>query len=147
MNEIIKKGKKILFSPQSSVLSAATVIMLMIIAIIFVAVAAYAAVTFPRTVASTTVSLTAGINSKTVEFDVPSLHEKAQIEIKVQSGLGAVWSATISSGNNVLWNKQGSGNYLSDWFNLPTGHYVFTFITLGGSLEAQVNIITKGGIW
>lgn len=31
MNEIIKKGKKILFSPQSSVLSAATIIMLMVI--------------------------------------------------------------------------------------------------------------------
>ena len=120
---------------------------MMIIAIVFVAVAAYAAVTFPRTVASTTVSLTAGINSKNVEFDVPSLHERAQIEIKVQSGLGAVWSATISSGNNILWNNQGSGNYLSDWIKLPAGHYVFTFITLGVALEAQVNIITKGGIW
>ena len=120
---------------------------MMIIAIVFVAVAAYAAVTFPRTVASPTVSLTAGINSKNVEFDVPPLHERAQIEIKVQSGLGAVWSATISSGNNILWNNQGSGNYLSDWIKLPAGHYVLTFITLGGALEAQVNIITKGGIW
>ena len=120
---------------------------MMIIAVVLVAVAAYAAVTYPRTVASLNVSLTAGINSKNVEFDVPSLHEKAQIEISVQSGLGAVWSATISSGNDVLWNKQGSGNYLSDWIILPTGHYGFTFITLGGSLEAQVNIKTKGGIW
>ena len=120
---------------------------IMMIAIVVVAVAAYAAVTFPRTVANPTVSLTAGINSKTVEFDVPLLHEKAQIEVTVQSGLGAVWSATISSGNNILWNNQGSGNYLSDWIKLPTGHYVFTFITLGGALEAQVNIKTKGGIW
>ena len=37
-----------------------------IIIIVLVAVAAYAAVTFPRTVASPTVSLTAGINSKNV---------------------------------------------------------------------------------
>ena len=125
----------------------ASKLVMLVIAIVLVAVAAYAAVTYPRTVASPTVSLTAGINSKTVEFDVPSLHEKAQIEIKIQSGLGAVWSATISSGNNVLWNNRGSGNYLSDWIKLSAGHYVFTFITLGGSLEAQVNIKTKGGIW
>ena len=113
---------------------------------ILVAFAGYAAATYPRTVASLTVSLTAGINSKNVEFDVPSLHEKAQVEIKVQSGLGAVWSTTISSGSSV-WNYQGAGNYLSDWIKLPAGHYVFTFITLGGALEAQVNIKTKGGIW
>jgi hypothetical protein len=119
---------------------------MMVIALAVVAIA-YLAVTYPRTIASTTVSLTAGINSKNVEFDVPSLHERAQIEIKVQSGLGAVWSATISSGNNILWNNQGSENYLSDWIILPAGHYVFTFITLGGALEAQVNIKTKGGIW
>ena len=122
-------------------------LVMLVITIVVVVVAAYAALTYPRTVASPTVSLTAGINSKNVEFDAPSLHEKAQIEIKVQSGLGAVWSATISSGNNVLWNNRGSGNSLSDWIKLPTGHYVFTFITLGGSLEAQVNIKTKGGIW
>jgi hypothetical protein len=119
---------------------------MMVIALAVVAIA-YLAVTYPRTIASTTASLTAGINSKNVEFDVPWLHESAQIEIKVQSGLGAVWSATISSGNNVLWNNQGSGDYLSDWIKLPAGHYVFTFITLGGALEAQVNIRTKGGIW
>jgi hypothetical protein len=120
---------------------------MMVIALVVVAIVAYAAVTYPRTIASTTVSLTAGMNSKNVEFDVPSLHERAQIEIRVQSGLGAVWSATISSGNNILWNNQGSGDYLSDWIKLPAGHYVFTFITLGGALEAQVNIKTKGGIW
>ncbi|MCJ7635241.1 hypothetical protein MUP77_22985 [Candidatus Bathyarchaeota archaeon] len=120
---------------------------MMVIALVVVAIAAYVAVTYPRTIASTTVSLTAGINSKNVEFDVPWLHERAQIEVMVQSGLGAVWSATISSGNNVLWNNQGSGDYLSDWIKLPAGHYVFTFITLGGALEAQVNIRTKGGIW
>ena len=125
----------------------ASKLVMLVITIVVVAVAAYAAVTYPRTVASSTVSLTAGINSKTLEFDVPSQHEKAQIEIKVQSGLGAVWSATISSGNNILWNNRGSGNYLSDWTKLPVGHYVFTFITLGGALEAQVNIKTKGGVW
>ena len=119
----------------------------MIIIIGLVAVAAYAVVTYPRTVVSLTVSLTAGVDSKNVEFDVPSLHEKAQVVIDVQSGLVAVWSATVSSGNTILWNKQGSGNYLSDWFTLPAGHYGFTFITLGGSLDAQVNIKTIGGIW
>jgi hypothetical protein len=119
----------------------------MVIIAIVVAVAAYAAVTYPRTVASSTVSFTAGVNSKNVEFDVPPLDSKAQIGINVQSGLGAVWSATISSGSNTLWNNRGSGNYLSDWIGLPTGHYVLTFLTLGGSLEAQINVNTKGGLW
>ena len=120
---------------------------MVIITLLVVAVVAYAAITYPRTVASFTVSLSAGISSKTVEFDVPSLHDKAQIEIKVQSGLGAVWSATISSGNNILWNQQGSGNYLSDWIKLPAGHYSFTLITLGGALEAQISVNTKDGFW
>ena len=121
-------------------------IVTIIIVISLVAIAAYAAITYPRTVASLTISLTAGVDSKTVEFDVPSMHEKAQVVIDVKSGLVA-WSATISSGNSILWNDQGSGDYLGDWTKLPVGHYVFTFITLGGALEAQVNIKTKGGIW
>ncbi|MDQ1280841.1 MAG: hypothetical protein QG670_2104 [Thermoproteota archaeon] len=126
----------------------ASKIAMVVIAIILIAVAGYAVVTYTRTVASSTVALTAGITSKNVEFDVPPLHEKAQIEIKVQTSLGAVWSATLLSGNNtILWNQQGSGNYLSDWIKLSTEHYVLTFLTLGGALEAQVNIRTKGGIW
>lgn len=121
---------------------------MVIIVLLVVVVAAYAAITYPRTVASFTVSLSAGISSKTVEFDVPSPHDKAQVEIKVQSGLGAVWSATISSGNTtILWNQQGSGNYLSGWSRLPAGHYIFTFLTLGGALDAQVSVNSKDGFW
>ena len=119
----------------------------LIIVIGLIAVATYAAITYPRTVASLTVSLTAGVDRKNVEFDVSSLHERTQIVIDVKSGVVAVWSATISSGNNILWNNQGSGDYLGDWIKLPAGHYVFTFITLGGALEAQVDIKTKGGFW
>jgi len=51
---------------------------------------------------------------------------------------------TVSSGTNILWNNQGSGDYLSNWIKLPTGHYVFTFITLGGALEAKVTTRARG---
>jgi hypothetical protein len=95
--------------------------------------------------------VSAGVTYTPKEFDVPWLHGSLQVEIKVQSGT-AIWSAKITSGDKEIWShtapQGGQTTYTSEWIGISTGHYNFTFGTIGvGSLEAEVRVTTKGGFW
>lgn len=132
-------------------LSRALTAIVLIIVIVLAAFVAYAGLTYPQTVASLQVSFTAGIDTKTAQFDVPLLHGQAQVEISVQSG-AAIWHAEITSENEIIWNyttaQTGQMTYLSDWQPLATGRYNFTFGTVGiQTLEATAKVTTKGGFW
>lgn len=121
----------------------AIVLIVIIVAAVF---GVYAAVTFPRTVVSFPVSFTAGITNKHEEFDVPWLHGLVQVEVKVQSGT-AMWFAKITSGDEIIWSHHGSGDYVDHWIGISPGRYNFTFWIGGGSLNAEIRVITKGGFW
>ncbi len=108
----------------------------------------YAALIFPRAV----VDFSAGADQELKQFEVPALHDKAQVQVAVNSG-SALWRATImdSSGNEVWRHDKLQGEqttYTSEWLSLPSGQYNFTFGTLGiGGLQANVKITSKGGFW
>lgn len=124
-------------------------IILFLVALIVVG--GYVALTYPKTVANIPVSFKIGAESKTVEFDVSPLHDKCYIEVSVTSG-NALWGAKLVSGNVTVWShsaSQGSQtSYRSGWFTIQSGHYTFTFNTIGfGSLEGVVIVQTKGGPW
>lgn len=126
----------------------AIVLIVVILAVVFVI---YAAVTFPKTVVSFPVSFTIGAETKTQEFNVPWLHASIQVEIKIQSGT-ALWSAEITSGDKKIWSHSaaqgGQTTYTSQWTEISTAPYNFTFRTLGiGSLEGEIKVTTKGGFW
>jgi len=121
----------------------ALVLIVIIVAAVF---SVYAAVTFPRTVVSFPASFTAGITTKHEKFDVPWLHKLLQVEVNVQSGT-AMWYAEITSGDGTIWSHHGSGDYVDHWIVISPGHYNFTFWISGGSLDAEIRVITKGGFW
>jgi hypothetical protein len=111
----------------------------------------YAALTYPKTVATIPVSFKFGAESKTIEFDVSSLQDKYNVDVSVLSG-NALWGAKLVSGNVTVWShaaSQGSQtSYQSGWLAISPGHYTFTFGTIGfGSLEGAVTLQTKGGFW
>jgi hypothetical protein len=111
----------------------------------------YAALTYPKTIVNIPVSFKIGAESKTVEFDVPPLQDKYNVEVSVTNG-NALWGAKIVSGNVTVWShsaSQGSQtSYQSGWLSIKPGHYTFTFGTIGfGSLEGLVTVQTKGGLW
>ena len=122
-----------------------------VIVVIVIAVAAFADLTYPRTVLSVPVSFTIGADVVHKSFEVPILNDAAQVQVSVNSG-GALWSAEIISGNNTLFTHRAAQgeqtSYNSQWISLSPGMYNFTFATLGaGSLNAQVTVKTKGGFW
>ena len=128
-----------------------------IIAIIGVAVlvvaafAIYAGITYPRILISIPVSFSLGADSKTTELDQPFLSDKVQVQVAIENG-AALWRAQILSDTEVLWEHSAAQSeqqsYDSDWIQLPSGNYNFTFGTIGiGSLEAQVTVTSKGGFW
>ena len=130
---------------------AKSVIVLTAILIIIIAIAAHAAITYPRTAASISVSFTIGADSKTVTFNQPFLDDKAQIQVSVQNG-AALWRAQILSGDQVIWEHSAAQgeqqSYSSSWIQLPSGNYNFSFGTIGlGSLDASAKVTSKGGLW
>src|SRR4030067_3650824 len=126
---------------------AKSVIVLTAILIIIIAIAAHAAITYPRTTASISVSFTIGADSKTVTLNQPFLDDKAQIQVSVQNG-AALWRAQILSGDQVIWEHSAAQgeqlSYNSGWIQLPSGNYNFTFGILGGdSLDAEATVTSK----
>jgi hypothetical protein len=133
------------------VLSKTLKAVVLVIVIALAAFVVYAALTYPRTVVSFPVSFTAGAETKTEQFDVPLLHEQVQVEISIQSGT-ALWRAEITSENETVWihanTQTGQTTYMSNWTPTAAGKYNFTFETIGiGSVEATVQVTTKGGFW
>ncbi len=115
------------------------------------AFAAYAALTYPKTVVSFPVSFTIGADLEQREFNMPLLHGAANVEVIVNTGT-ALWSATIKHHNETIWNhlasQGGQTTYKSEWIELSGDHYNFTFATAGlGSLQADVKVTTEGGFW
>ena len=123
-------------------------------AVVLVA-AVYAALTFPRTIVEFPVSFTLGLDRKQQEFEGPWLHDKAQVEVAISNGT-SIWRASISNaqGEEVWHNSEiqgGQTTYHSEWITLPSGQYNFTFSIVGGllesSLDANIKVTSKGGIW
>ena len=135
---------------------AGTSTLLKALAIVAVAVllvaAVYAALTFPRTVVDFGVSFTVGFEQEQQGFEVPWLHDKAQVEVAVVNG-SSLWRAIITSANGEeVWSHgalQGEQTtYTSEWIALPNAGYNLTFSTIGvGSLDANIKVSSKGGIW
>jgi hypothetical protein len=128
-----------------------SVIVLVAILIIIIAVAFHAAITYPRTTATIPVSFTIGADSKTIAFDQPFLDDKVKVQVLVQNG-AALWRAQILSGDQVIWEHTAAQSeqqsYSSDWIQLQSGSYNFTFGIIGiGSLDATATITSKGGFW
>ncbi len=135
------------------VLSSVSKRVIAIVAIVIIVVAvSYTALTFPRDVVSFPVAFSVGFDQTQEGFDIPLLNDKAQVTVTVTSG-SALWRATIVNQNgDELWtHATGQGDqttYHSAWISLPSGHYNFTFATIGvGSLNAQISVTSKGGFW
>ena len=132
---------------------AGTSTLVKILAIVAVAVllvaAVYAALTFPRTVVDFQVSF---IDVEQREFEIPFLHDKAQVAVGVADG-SSLWRASITNANGEeVWSHsalQGEQTtYTSEWIALPNAAYNITFSTIGAvSLEANIRVSSKGGIW
>jgi hypothetical protein len=123
----------------------------LIVVLAVIALGVFAALTYPKTVISFPVSFTIGVDVEHREFDVPFLHEWAQVEVIINSGT-ALWTATITLQDKNIWNhtahQGGQTTYKSGWIELPSGRYNFTLATAGlGSLEAEIKVTTKGGFW
>lgn len=119
--------------------------------IVLVLVIAYLAATYPRVSAAFSVSFTVGADVRRLEFEVPFLHNRVRVEVLVRNG-NALWNAKILSGSESLWShassQSGQTTYISEWIKTPAGHYNFTFATVGiGSLEAEIKLTSKGGLW
>ena len=119
--------------------------------LVVAALSVYAALTYPKKVVSFPVAFTIGVNVEHKEFDVPLLHGWTQVEVSVSSGT-TLWTAAITLQDETIWShtahQGGQTTYKSEWIELPSGHYNFTFATAGlGSLEAEIKVTTKGGFW
>ena len=124
---------------------------ILIAVLLVVALGAYAAITYPKIVVSFPVSFTWGADVEHKEFSMPLLHAVAQVEVAVSSGT-TLWTASIIRQDETIWSDNAhqpdQTTYRSIWIGLPSGCYNFTFATAGlGSLEAEINVITKGGFW
>jgi hypothetical protein len=94
---------------------------------------------------------TVGVQSETVTFDQPTLNNKVQVQVSGENGV-ALWNAKLLNGEAVIWeHSKGQGEqttYTSEWMELTSGTYNFTFGTIGaGSLQATVTVSSKGGFW
>jgi hypothetical protein len=120
--------------------------------IIIAIVGIYAVLVLPRAATDFSVSFTVGADREEREFEVPLLHDKAQIQVIVDSG-SALWRARIlDSEQNEVWEhtkaQSEKTSYISDWIDLPSGRYNLVFGTIGiGDLQANVKVTTKGAFW
>jgi hypothetical protein len=124
---------------------------LLILVFAAVALSAYFALAYPRTVVSFPVAFTIGADVERREFTVPVFHDSVQVEVTVTGG-SMIWTAQILNDGDVFWNdtrhQADSTTYRSDWTRLPSGTYNFTFATAGiGSLDALITVTCKGGVW
>lgn len=122
-----------------------------IVAIIIIVFAAYAGLTYPRTIVTIPVSFTVGTDVTNTQFDQSSVTNMVQVQVSVQSG-AALWRARILNGDTVVWEHSAAQgeqqSYNSGWLALASGTYNFTFGIIGGnSLQATVTVSSKGGFW
>jgi len=117
---------------------------------VVILVVSYSLFTYPRVVLDFPIKISGAAKTER-EFDIPSGHQSLQVEIVIQEGR-TLWSAKITSGNDVIWDGSGAAlqtgqtTYTSSWVIAAPGHYKFTIGTLG-SFDGDVKIITKGGFW
>jgi uncharacterized membrane protein len=126
-------------------------IVALIFVILVVSVGIYVALTSPRTIVSFPVSFTIGADVESKEFDVPMLHSLVQVEVAISTG-SALWTASILNHGDTLWThvtaQGGQTTYKSEWIQIRSGHYNFTFGTAGlGTLAAEIKVTSKGGFW
>ena len=126
-------------------------IVALVFVILFLSVGVYAALTSPRTIVSFSVSFTIGADVERKEFDLPILHSLVQLEVAINTG-SALWTSSILNNNGTLWTHNaaqgGQTTYISEWIQIPSGHYNFTFTTAGlGTLAAEIRVTSKGGFW
>lgn len=120
--------------------------------VIIVSVGVYAVLAFPRDAIAFSVSFTVGADREEKILRMPILHDKAQIQIDIDSG-SALWQVRILDSNeNRIWeHTQAQGeqtSYTSDWIDLPSEQYSFVLGTVGiGDLQASIKVTTKGGFW
>ncbi len=124
---------------------------IILVIVVLASVIGYGALTYPKVIVSIPVSFTIGAESKTMEFDLPPLHDELQVEVSVSSGT-ALWTARIGSGNETVWvhsaSQGGQTTYQSGWISASPRHYKIVFGTIGfGSLVGEVKVMTKGGLW
>ena len=122
-----------------------------IVIIVVASFAAYAGLTYPRTVLTIPVAFTVGTDISNSKFDQSVLDNRVQVQVNIQNG-AALWRARILSGDQVIWEHSaaqgGQTSYNSGWIDLPSGSYNFTFGTIGvGSLSATAMVSSKGGFW
>jgi hypothetical protein len=122
-----------------------------IVVLVVAAFAVYAGITYPRILISIPVSFSLGADSKITELDQPFLSDKVQVHVAIENG-AALWRAQILSDAEIVWEHSAAQSeqqsYDSDWIQLPSGNYNFTFGTIGiGSLEATVTVTSKGSFW
>lgn len=123
-----------------------------VIIVIIAVTSVYATLTFSRDIVGFAVSFTIGADGEQTEFEVPLLHDKVQVEVTINSG-SALWKATIANldGDEIWSHRAAQGDlttYRSNWISLPSGHYNFTFGTIGlGGLQANIRVFSKGGFW
>ncbi len=122
-----------------------------IVIIVVASFAAYAGLTYPRTVLTIPVSFTVGTDISNTKFDQSVLDNRVQVQVNIQNG-ASLWRARILNGDQVIWEHSaaqgGQTSYNSGWIDLPSGSYNFTFGTIGvGSLSATAIVYSKGGFW
>ncbi len=137
-------------------LMAGTSTLLKIVAVVIVAViivaAVYVTFTFPKTDVEFSVSFTIGLDREQREFNVPWLHDKAQVEVTVTNG-SSLWRASITNATDYeIWYHlvtfQGEQTtYTSEWITIPPGSYNLTYVIAATPLDATIRVISKGGIW
>jgi hypothetical protein len=123
-----------------------------VLVVIVVVAGLYFGLTYPMQMVDVQVSLTAGVDSQTKQFQMPVLQDKAQVQVTVTSGT-VLWSVRIvaSNGSQVYSytaTTSAQTTYTSQWITLPQGTYNVTMQSAGiGSLSANMKVTTKGGIW
>lgn len=126
---------------------------LIALAILVVAVPGYMVIplAYSQTAMRFPVSFSIGADLKEMAFDVPILLGWVRVEVVVDSGT-SVLTANIMEHDNVVWTystRQGDQTtYTSGWITVLSGHYNFTYATVGlGSLEGKITVTTIGGVW
>jgi hypothetical protein len=109
------------------------------------------AFTFPREVLNFNVSFTIGADVKRELLEIPFMNDLVMVEVMINSG-SALWNARILNGEEIVWDHSaaqgGQTTYNSEWLEISTGLYNFSFATAGaGSLSAEITVTSKGGFW
>ena len=122
-----------------------------IIIIVVASFAAYAGLTYPRTILTVPMSFNVGADTSITKFDQSPFDNKVQVQVNIATGT-ALWRARILNGDQVIWEHSavqgGQTSFNSGWIDLHSGSYNFTFGTIGvGSLSATTIVSSKGGFW